>query len=296
MTVHKSKQSFLFKSFNIFNNYTLDVSLKHEFFFLPLELMVCLRHRLLNMTLCRIKNIQMTTHIKRHAFFDTLPLCLAVTPWGMLCGSLGLQMGLDIWQAQAMSLLVFAGAVQLSALGLFGAGASFSAMLTSSLVISARHLLYSADMRQHILQLPTKWRLSLGFLLTDEMYALSVAHTQKTGGFDRHYALISGFTFYALWNLATCVGIILGSQAGDLTSLGLEFAIAATFIALVVPYVKTHPVVACVLTSGIMMFVLTYYAVSQALLLATASGMIVGFILDSQHEQRQRKNTEEASL
>lgn len=238
----------------------------------------------------------MTKHIQRQAFLDTLPLCLAVTPWGMLCGSLGLQMGLDIWQAQAMSLLVFAGAVQLSALGLFGAGASFSAMLTSSFVISARHLLYSADMRQHILQLPTKWRLSLGFLLTDEMYALSVAHTQKTGTFDRHYALVSGFTFYALWNLATCIGIILGSQAGDLTSLGLEFAIAATFIALVVPYIKTHPVVACVFTSATMMFILTYYDINQALLISTATGMVVGFILDTHNEKRQRNRTSEALL
>lgn len=231
----------------------------------------------------------MTQNIKRQAFFDTLPLCVAVTPWGMLCGSLGLQMGLDIWQAQAMSLLVFAGAVQLSALGLFGASAGFSAMLMSSFVISARHLLYSADMRQYIIKLPLRWRVSLGFLLTDEMYALSVAHIQKTGVFDRHYALISGFTFYALWNVATCVGIVLGSQAGDLTSLGLEFAIAATFIALVVPYIKSHPVVACVLSSAIMMFILTYYAVNQALLIATATGMLVGFILDTQHEKRKRK-------
>lgn len=220
-------------------------------------------------------------HIYRRACLDIFPLCVAVMPWGILCGSLGIQAGLDIWQAQAMSLLVFAGAVQLSALGLFASGVGLGQHLTSSTVISARHLLYSADMRQHVLSLPLHWRLSLGFLLTDEMYAVSVAHTQKTGFFDRHYALFSGFTFYVLWNVATCVGIILGNQAGDLTEIGLEFAIAATFIAIVIPLITSIPVLVCVLTSALSMSMLTYLGIEQALLLATVIAMCIGYAVDA---------------
>ena len=48
------------------------------------------------------------------------PLCLAVIPWGVLCGSLAIQAGLSPLQAQAMSLFVFAGAAQLAGISLFG--------------------------------------------------------------------------------------------------------------------------------------------------------------------------------
>ena len=45
---------------------------------------------------------------------DVMPLTLAVIPWGMLAGSLAIEAGLTSWQAQCMSLFVFAGAAQLA--------------------------------------------------------------------------------------------------------------------------------------------------------------------------------------
>ena len=47
-----------------------------------------------------------------------LPLCLAVLPWGILCGSLAVQNGFSALETQAMSLLVFAGSAQLVAIEL----------------------------------------------------------------------------------------------------------------------------------------------------------------------------------
>ncbi|MAD11965.1 MAG: hypothetical protein CMC04_04510 [Flavobacteriaceae bacterium] len=82
---------------------------------------------------------------------------------------------------------------------------------------------------------PLRWRLPVSFVLTDELFAFSHhrrAYRTKT---RLIYALSAGFSFYIAWNLWTLIGIVAGSLLPDLTNLGLDFAIAATFIALVIP-------------------------------------------------------------
>ncbi|MEZ8143829.1 branched-chain amino acid ABC transporter permease [Enterovibrio norvegicus FF-33] len=212
---------------------------------------------------------------------DMLPLSLAVLPWGVLCGSLGIQAGFTPFQAQAMSLFVFAGAAQLSGVAMMAAGAPASTLFGTTFVISARHLLYSVNLRQHIRILPLRWRLALGFVLTDEMYAVSAAHTERTGHFDRHYALITGTFFYLCWNLATLVGVLGGTQFDNIEELGLEFAIAATFIALVIPTIKELPILVSVIVSAVAMVLLTLAGMSNALIAAALIGMIAGFFCES---------------
>ncbi|WP_051563709.1 AzlC family ABC transporter permease [Enterovibrio calviensis] len=212
---------------------------------------------------------------------DMLPLSLAVLPWGVLCGSLGIQAGLTPWQAQAMSLLVFAGAAQLSGVTMMAAGAPASTLFGTTFVISARHLLYSVNLRQHIQVLPLRWRLALGFVLTDEMYAVSAVHTEKTGHFDHYYALITGTFFYVCWNLATLVGVLGGTQFDNIEELGLEFAIAATFIALVIPTIKDIPILVSVLVSAIAIVLLTLTGINNALIVAAIIGMVSGFLCEN---------------
>ncbi|WP_229667961.1 AzlC family ABC transporter permease [Oceanisphaera marina] len=72
------------------------------------------------------------------------PLCAAVIPWGILCGSLSIQAGLTPLQAQSMSLFVFAGAAQLAGVSLIGVASAPLPILSSTFIIGSRHLLYSA--------------------------------------------------------------------------------------------------------------------------------------------------------
>ncbi len=216
----------------------------------------------------------------RAAVMDILPLALAVVPWGMLCGSLALQSGLSPLQAQFMSLAVFAGAAQLAALGLISGGSgNLTAIVGSTAVVSSRHLLYSAVFRPDVLALSLRWRLALAFLLTDEMFAVTVAHKHRTGYFSARYALITGLVFYLAWNVATLTGILVGSLFTDIGQMGFDFAIAATFIAMVAPAVSTQPVLAAVLVSAIVAVVCEVLQFRQGLLLASLVGMVVGYLL-----------------
>lgn len=232
----------------------------------------------------------------RKGFIAGMPLSIAVIPWGILAGSYAIDAGLNVYQAQAMSGILFAGSAQLVAAGMFKAGIGLGTMLLTTLFITSRHFLYSISMRDKISHLPARWRLLLGFWLTDELFAICNGQSQQE--FNRWYAAGVGGGFYLIWNIASFVGIIAGSQIPSLNEIGLDFAVASTFIALVFPLIKTLPVVVCVLVSLVSSVFLTVNQVEGALMIASISGMVAGFISESyvQRGHSKRMTTEGEQL
>ena len=208
---------------------------------------------------------------------DILPLAIAVIPWGILCGSLSIEVGLSTVEALLMSALVFAGAAQLGGLSIISQGGSLASISGTTLIISSRHALYSATFREDVLMFSTLKKMAIAFLLTDEMFAVTENYRRKVGYFSADYAIASGFTFYVLWNISTLIGVVLGQQISSLSELGLDFAIAATFIAIVVPLLKNKPIVLASITSFVSSYLLDRIGFSQGLLVATVVGMVVGF-------------------
>jgi 4-azaleucine resistance transporter AzlC len=204
-----------------------------------------------------------------------LPLTIAVIPWGILAGSFALDAGLNPLQSQAMSAFVFAGAAQLVALGMVKAGVGLGSIILTTLLITSRHLLYSMALRNKICPLPFKWRATLGFLLTDELFAIANQGDQHQ--FDRWHALGGGLSFYISWNLASLAGIMAGQSIDNIADWGLDFAIAATFIALVVPTIKKRSTLICVLVSLVSACVFELFQVNGGLLISALMGMSAGY-------------------
>lgn len=218
-------------------------------------------------------------NINLQAIIDVIPLSLAVIPWGILCGSLAIEAGLSAWQAQLMSLLIFAGAAQLSGINLMGAGTTLTGLLNSTAMISSRHLLYSAAFEKDIRHLSLPKRVLFAFLLTDEMFAVVTAYQEKYGKFIYRYAIISGATFYAVWNIATLVGILSAKSISNIDELGLDFAIAAIFIAMTVPRIKGFPLLMAAGISGALAVWFELIHFKHGLMVAGLIGMAVGYFL-----------------
>jgi len=216
--------------------------------------------------------------VMRQAISSIIPLCIAVIPWGILTGALAVQAGFSPLQAQFMSLFVFAGAAQLSAITLFSTGTPFISINLSTFVISARHLLYSMTFRQHISSLTLGKRISIGFLLTDEMFAVSEAHTRRAGYFSPLFAITAGITFYVFWNLATCIGVVAGEYFSDLESFGLDFAIVAIFIAMTFPNIRDFPVLVAILVSGAVSIMLKPLFNDSYIMIAALIGMFSAYL------------------
>ena len=213
----------------------------------------------------------------RKGAVDMLPLSLAVLPWGVLFGSLAVQRGFSWLEAQMFSAIAFGGAVQIVTVELIADNASLFTVLFSAFIISSRHFLYGLTLRDRLSPKPLRWRLSLGFLLTDELFALSGDRRAYRNRFRLYYALGAGGSFYLAWNLWTFIGIVAGASLPDLTELGLDFAIAATFIALVIPEIKTLATLVAVLVASVSSVIFTLWGFELGLVCAALMAMCSGF-------------------
>ncbi|MCJ8320783.1 MAG: AzlC family ABC transporter permease [Colwellia sp.] len=230
-------------------------------------------------------------------FLDMLPLSLAVIPWGILCGSLAIQRDFTPLEALLMPLLVFAGSAQLVAIELMANNVPLATILFTTFIISSRHFLYGLALRDKLKILPLPWRLSLGFLLTDELFALSGTTKSLKGQLRLIYALSASLSFYLFWLAWNIVGIVAGSYLPDLTSLGLDFAIAVTFIALVIPNISNLPALVTVIVAGIfsVIFKLLHWELGlvTAAILAMLSGYITLRIMDERQLKKLKKKKEQ---
>jgi 4-azaleucine resistance transporter AzlC len=223
-----------------------------------------------------IRQLALLSALKK-GMVDMLPLSLAVLPWGILFGSLAVQRGFSWLEAQMFSAIIFGGAVQIVTVELIADNASLFTVLFSAFIISSRHFLYGLTLRDRLSPKPLRWRLSLGFLLTDELFALSGDRRAYRNRFRLYYALGAGGSFYLAWNLWTFIGIVAGASLPDLTELGLDFAIAATFIALVIPEIKTLATLVTVLVAGVSSVIFTLWGFELGLVCAALMAMCSGF-------------------
>ncbi|OKY27962.1 AzlC family ABC transporter permease [Thalassotalea sp. PP2-459] len=219
---------------------------------------------------------------------DMMPLNLAVLPWGILCGSLAIQRDFTVLEALLMPLIVFAGAAQLVSIELIAGNASLATILLTTFIISSRHFLYGLALRNKLKHLPKRWRLPLGFLLTDELFAFSGRKQAYRNNNRLYYALSAGGSFYITWFIWNLIGVMAGSFLPDLTELGLDFAIAVTFIALVVPGIKNFSILITVVVSGVLAIIFQLWHWQVGLVLSALGGMFAGYTV-SQYQTRLRK-------
>jgi 4-azaleucine resistance transporter AzlC len=210
-----------------------------------------------------------------------IPLLVGVFPFGMIYGALALSSGLSPLQAQMMSSIVFAGSSQFIAAQLFHEAAPGLVIVLTIAVVNLRHMLYSASLAPYVSSLSMRWKVLLSYLLTDEAYAPTIIQYEKEGVTpDSHWFLLAaGFALWFTWQVSTAVGIFLGSTIP--ASWPLEFALPLTFIAMVVPVLKTRPLVASSLSAGVTALLAYSLPYKLGLILAALVGIIVGTFLES---------------
>lgn len=213
---------------------------------------------------------------------DMLPLLIGAMPFGIIFGALAASSGLSAAQAIGMSLLVFAGAAQFIVLALLGAGAGAAVLLLTTLVVNLRHALYSATLQPFVRHLPARWRIPLAFWLTDEAFAV-VQHryaADDSSPYKHWYFLGAALAMYLNWQLCTLIGVLFGQSVPDLAAWGLDFAMLATFIGVVVPVLRNRPQVAAALVAGGVALVCHGLPYKLGLLAAAVSGIVVGLLLE----------------
>ena len=209
-----------------------------------------------------------------------LPILVGVVPFGMIYGILALGAGLSEVEAQAMSVVFFAGSAQFMLVQLFGAGTPALVMILTGFVINLRHALYSASVAPHIKKLSPLWKTILAYLLTDEAYAVAITRYYKRDAspFKHWYFLGAGLALWTSWQISTAVGVFLGAQFP--ASWPLDFTLALTFIALVVPALRDRPSIFAATSAGAVALLVAGLPYKLNLIVPDIVGIIVGLWIE----------------
>jgi len=164
---------------------------------------------------------------------QSIPINIGVFTYGLVFGILARQAGLSLTESLLMSGLVFAGASQFTALGLWVAPLPVLTIILTTLLVNLRLLLMGAVLHPWFSRLNFFQRYVSLFFMTDESWALTMSQFAK-GKRNAAFLLGSGLTVFVAWTSATGIGRTIGSVLQDPSRLGLDFAFTAVFIALLV--------------------------------------------------------------
>lgn len=207
---------------------------------------------------------------------DLAPLLLGVAPSGLLFGVVALSSGIPAGAALAMSAVVFAGASQFVLAQLFAGGAVAIVMVASVALVNLRHTLYSASLAPHLAHLPLRWKMTLSFLLADESYAVSILRLrERRPSPRRHWYLLGvGLTLWLGFQAATAVGVLVGARLPP--SLPLDFALPLTFIAIVVPMLRSRAAAGAALASAAVALACGGWPYNLGMMAASVAGILAG--------------------
>ncbi|HHC4165144.1 TPA: AzlC family ABC transporter permease [Klebsiella pneumoniae] len=221
-----------------------------------------------------------------------MPLCIGDFPFSFIVGALSVSAGMSVWQSTAWSAIVIAGSAQMLALNMLKTGATLGVIIFTTLIINLRHVLYSASISGTVREASFFKKCFMSYALTDEVYATTVKEME--GNKKEKYLFYGSamITFWAIWVLADFLGALVGASFPHIEKYGLDFAMVAAFIAIVVPQIKSQActvaaVVAAV--SGVLLVVLPY---SLGIVVASVLGVFAGLCVDLAEERKQMAKTE----
>ena len=161
-----------------------------------------------------------------------LSIAVAVGLYGVSFGALAVAAGLSVWQACALSVLMFTGGSQFAIIGVVSGGGTLGAATMAASLLGVRNAVYGVQLKA-LLRPRRAVRPVMAHLTIDESTATAVAQQEpdeQARGF-----WTAGVGVWLLWNAFTFVGASLGERIGDPAAWGLDGAAVAAFLGLLWP-------------------------------------------------------------
>ncbi|MFC5215655.1 AzlC family ABC transporter permease [Streptomyces coerulescens] len=168
---------------------------------------------------------------------DSALVWLASGVVGVSFGAISVAGGLPVWVPVAMSLIVYAGSAQFSAVGVLLAGGGPLAAAATGLLLNTRTAAFSLAVADVLGGRSRPARLLGAHLVTDETVAFTLAQSDPVR--RRAAFWVNGLGLFAAWNTGVLAGALAGTALGDTAKYGLDAAFPAVLVALVLPTLRT---------------------------------------------------------
>ncbi|MEK4510467.1 AzlC family ABC transporter permease [Paenibacillus sp. FSL K6-2524] len=216
---------------------------------------------------------------------DCIPTLLGYLSIGFAAGVVGNTSGLSIVEITLMSLLIYAGSAQFIVSGMIASHGSPASIILTVFIVNLRHLLLSAALSPYFSRLTPVKTLLIGSLLTDETFGVAINKTTNKNHLSEKWMHGLNITAYLNWIVATLAGAFLGQWISNPEKFGLDFALPAMFIGLLVIQIVSRGKLAkdiVVAISAVVIFLGTSFFLSgsMAIIAATVIAATLGMVVE----------------
>ncbi|MGF7397503.1 AzlC family ABC transporter permease [Thermoanaerobacterium thermosaccharolyticum] len=212
---------------------------------------------------------------------SSLPIVMGYLPIGFAYGLLGVKSGFSVLQVFALSLFVYAGSAQFIAITLLSSGTNAITLIMTIFIVNLRHFLYSTSLSQYMKRIKRNHIPLLSFFITDETYAVAITDLQNSDNYDERYFYQLFFMSYAAWCTASFIGAISGTFIDGSANVGLDFALPAMYIALLLMQISGYKKIFVSIFSGLLSIGLIYvFPGNTNVIIASLIGAGMGVFLD----------------
>ena len=227
--------------------------------------------------------------IFRHPAFregarDMAPLAVGVSAWGLMTGVAMVKSGMSVFEALAMTFLVYAGSSQLAAIPLIVAGAPIWVILATGFCVNLRFVVFSLHLRPYLMHLPRWRRLVNGYFTADLSYALFTRHfpvpgetPQQRREQEAYLAGNYGVTWCS-WMATSVIGIMLANLIPS--EWGLGFAGVLCLIGILCSLASTPARLMAALVAGAAAVAAYALPLKLNIVAAIAAAVLAGFWLE----------------
>jgi len=187
---------------------------------------------------------------------------------GVAFGVVAVGLGVGAVQATVLSATAFSGSAQFASLTVLGDHGSLLAILVAVIALNARYLVFGASVAPSLSRNPFR-RVAEAQMLTDASWALSL----RGGRPNRAVLVGAGLVSFLTWTPGSAAGAPFGGVLVDTSAVGLDAALPAFFVCLLIERLRTRGDAAAAGAGALLALALTPFApagVPLLVVLATA--------------------------
>ncbi|MNM30283.1 Inner membrane protein YgaZ [compost metagenome] len=215
---------------------------------------------------------------------DCLPTLLGYLSIGFAAGVVEKTAGLSIAEIALLSAVLYAGSAQFIAAGMMALNSSALSIIVTIFFVNLRHLLLSAALSPYFRHLSPLRNMLIGSLLTDETFGVAINEAASRKRISEKWMHGLNLTAYLNWIAANLAGAFLGQWISDPERFGLDFALPAMFVGLLVLTILSRKSIrrdiavglaAAVIAVGVSLIASPSVGVIAATIAASTFGMVV---------------------
>ncbi|MBQ9625204.1 MAG: AzlC family ABC transporter permease [Clostridia bacterium] len=215
---------------------------------------------------------------------DCIPTILGYISVSFACGVLLKTAGMSVLEVALLSIMLYAGSGQFIVAAMFALKTPAPAIIFTVFFVNLRHLLLSSSVAGRFSGLKTWQSFILGSELTDETFGLATSKSLTRNPLEFSWMLGANNSAHLSWITGNVLGSIFGSFVPSPAALGLDYAIVAMFVGILVNQLDSNKrfnkdiiIIAVTILSMLLFTILNFSYLS--IILSSIVGATVGMVI-----------------